>query len=121
MRKVILYIAISLDGYIADINGNVEWLDGYDSEDSYSEFVKDIDTVIMGNKTYRQNEWIYKDFTSYVITHDIACQYENVVFYRGSPCTLMMVRIFGYAAERILSDSFCLTDLLTYFIFLLFL
>lgn len=96
MRKVILYIAMSLDGYIADINGNVDWLDGYDSEDSYSEFVKDIDTVIMGNKTYRQiitelspNEWIYKDFTSYVITHDTACQDENVVFYSGSPCTLI--------------------------------
>ncbi len=77
MRKVILYIAMSLDGYIADINGNVEWLDGYDSEDSYSEFVKDIDTVIMGNKTYRQ------------IVTELSCQYENVVFYSGSPCTLI--------------------------------
>lgn len=96
MRKVILYIAMSLDGYIADTNGSVDWLDGYDNEDSYSEFVKDIDTVIMGNKTYRQivtelspNDWIYKDFTSYVITHGTDCQDENVIFYNGSPCTLI--------------------------------
>lgn len=56
MRKVILFIAISLDGYIADANGSVDWLSGQgdDSEniDTYSEFIKDIDTAIMGWNTY---------------------------------------------------------------------
>ena len=28
MRKVILYIAVSLDGYIADSEGSVEWISG---------------------------------------------------------------------------------------------
>ena len=29
MRKTILYIAMSLDGYIVDENGGVGWLEGY--------------------------------------------------------------------------------------------
>ena len=29
MRKTVLYIAMSLDGYIADENGDVGWLEGY--------------------------------------------------------------------------------------------
>lgn len=58
MKKVILFIAMSLDGYIADKNGNVDWLQGQGGEsediDSYSEFIKDVDTVIMGWNTYNQ-------------------------------------------------------------------
>lgn len=46
MRKTILFIAMSLDGYIADREGKVDWLsgqdDGTDCEDSYSAFEKGI-------------------------------------------------------------------------------
>ena len=58
MRNIVLFIAMSLDGYIADINGKVDWLAGQDSDvennDSYADFVKNIDTVIMGWTTYHQ-------------------------------------------------------------------
>ena len=54
-EKISLFIAASLDGYIADIDGSVNWLNEYNNDDNidtYSEFVKDIDTVIMGWSTY---------------------------------------------------------------------
>ena len=58
MREVILYIAMSLDGYIADKQGKVDWLTGQNPEsqepDSYSSFLQEIDTVIMGWNTYHQ-------------------------------------------------------------------
>lgn len=49
MRKISLFIAMSLDGYIADSKGGVDWLVGQGNDDenidAYSDFVKDIDTV----------------------------------------------------------------------------
>lgn len=58
MRKVILFIAASLDGYIADNNGRVDWIVGQSSSeeniDTYSIFIKDVDTVVMGWNTYYQ-------------------------------------------------------------------
>lgn len=55
MRKVVLYIAQSLDGYIAGEGGDLGWLDmaAREGEDyGYGEFIKSVDTVIMGRKTY---------------------------------------------------------------------
>ena len=55
MRKLILYIASSLDGFIADQENKLDWLTVYTGEYGYKEFMKDIDTVLMGRKTY---EWV---------------------------------------------------------------
>ena len=53
MRKVILYIASSLDGFIARSDGSVDWL-FTDGDCGYASFYKSIDTVVMGRKTYEQ-------------------------------------------------------------------
>jgi dihydrofolate reductase len=54
MRKVIAYLAISADGFIARPNGDVEWLDRPRTAGDYgmSEFYRSIDTVLMGRKTW---------------------------------------------------------------------
>ncbi|MEO9473887.1 MAG: dihydrofolate reductase family protein [Cyclobacteriaceae bacterium] len=58
MRKVKMYIAISLDGKIADANGGVGWLDEIPHTEGadygYGDFINSIDTTIMGNSTYQQ-------------------------------------------------------------------
>ena len=100
MRKVTLYIAMSLDGYIADRSGNVDWLSGQDSTvetiNTYSAFIKDIDTVVMGWKTYHQvttelspDEWIYSALTSYIITHRVLPSAENFKFVQEDPCRIV--------------------------------
>ncbi len=53
MGKIILYIASSLDGYVARENGDVDWLPT-NTDSGYDDFYKSIDTVIMEKKTYDQ-------------------------------------------------------------------
>ena len=57
MRRTVLFIAMSLDGYIADQAGGVGWLEGQDhtaeTADFYGSFVRDVDTVVMGWNTYQ--------------------------------------------------------------------
>lgn len=100
MRKISLFIAMSLDGYIADRKGGVDWLTGQGGDeediDSYSEFAKTIDTVIMDWKTYHQivtelspEEWVYNDFTTYVVTHRKHRSSEKIQFVDTDPVDLV--------------------------------
>lgn len=100
MRKIVLFIAMSLDGYIADRDGKVDWLAGQDSSaddgDGYAAFIQNVDTVVMGYNTYRQittelspNEWVYEGLTSYVITHRELASTENIIFTAKSPCEVV--------------------------------
>lgn len=100
MRKCKLFIAMSLDGYIADDKGKVDWLKGQGNDDenvdSYSEFVKGIDTVLMGWNTYDQivnelskDQWIYEDFMTYVITHKDIDGLNNIRFTDKNPVDLI--------------------------------
>ncbi len=56
-RKVMVFIATSLDGYIATEEESLDWLFKVDGEgdNGYSEFYDTIDTVILGRRTY---DWI---------------------------------------------------------------
>ena len=81
--KVILYIAMSLDGYIAKEDGSLDWLEntGDGAEAGYLKFYNIIDTIIMGRKTYEQiltfGEWGYKGKNTYVLTSDISRHADN--------------------------------------------
>lgn len=90
-RKVTLFIAMSLDGYIAKVDGNIDWLGGQEANENdmltYNEFIKEIDSVVMGWNTYHQlvqdlspEEWMYPNHTSYVVTHREMKNQENIKF-----------------------------------------
>jgi dihydrofolate reductase len=82
MRKIVLFIASSLDGYIARTSGDIDWL-FTDQDYGYSEFFASVDTVIMGRKTYEQvltfGEYPYKGMKSYVFTKNPLFQADNNV------------------------------------------
>lgn len=53
-RKIIVYIAISADGYIARPDGSVDWLQRPRPRGNYGmpAFFRSIDTILWGRKTY---------------------------------------------------------------------
>lgn len=58
MKKTTLYIAASLDGFIARTDGSVDWLPApvIGGEDyGYAAFLETVDTLVMGRKSYEQS------------------------------------------------------------------
>lgn len=74
--KTILYIAMSLDGYIARLDGSVDWLfdvEGDGGDNGYAAFYQTIGSVVMGRSTYEEvlalsEEFLYADRPAYVIS-----------------------------------------------------
>ena len=91
-RKVILYIASSLDGYIAKSNDDLSFLSRVQQEGQdygYAKFIDNVDTVILGRKTY---DWVMKQvkefphaqLDSYIITRTPRQDIGKIKFYTGN-------------------------------------
>lgn len=90
MSKVILYIAVSSDFYIADKNGNIEWLNKFNDAESgedygYAKLIDNIDSLIMGKNTYKQIKtfdipWPYEGKNTFVVStsNNLDLNYGNV-------------------------------------------
>ena len=87
-RKVVLYIASSLDGYIATKEHNLDWLFSVEGEgdNGYSKFYETVDTILIGRVTY---DWImehengnfpYKGKECYVFSRTKKEENEHVTF-----------------------------------------
>jgi dihydrofolate reductase len=77
MRKIKLYIAMSLNGKITKTDGRVTWLETLPNADKmdygYADFYESVDTTIQGFNTYKQVldwgiDFPYADKKNYVIT-----------------------------------------------------
>ncbi|MDO5298680.1 MAG: dihydrofolate reductase family protein [Clostridia bacterium] len=100
MRTVTLFIAMSIDGFIADRDGGMDWLGGQDPDgeelSTYNQFIQGIDTVVMGWNTYEQvinqvkeAEWPYADMMTYVFTHRNPRARERICFINADVCEFL--------------------------------
>ena len=96
-RKVYVYIATSLDGYIAEPNDGMGFLDvatDGDQDYGYYDFISGIDTVILGRKTF---DWVmtqvpenpHKERTTYVISRQARPSVENLHYRSDIPALIM--------------------------------
>lgn len=72
-RKVVLYIASSIDGKIACADGSIAWLENLSVDCGYNEWIKSIGTVLLGRTTYEQvvtfpGEYSYKQQKNYIFS-----------------------------------------------------
>lgn len=91
-RKLVLYIACSLDGYIAKPNDDLSFLGLVQKEGEdygYEQFINTVDTVILGRKTYewvmaQVSEFPHTDKQSFIITKTQRLSIGKTHFYTGN-------------------------------------
>lgn len=99
MRKLVLYISMSVDGFLATKDDDLSWLSIVEKEGEdygYADFYKDVDTYIVGKTTY---DTILKltggvlpqaeKLKCYVITRQTIEPIDGVEFYSGDLETLV--------------------------------
>ncbi|GKV64345.1 MULTISPECIES: dihydrofolate reductase family protein [unclassified Sporosarcina] len=90
-RKLVLFIAQSLDGYIATKDDSLDWLFKVEGEgdNGYSKFFKTVDTVLMGKRTYdwvmeqEKGQFPYSNKDSYVFSRSSITNTKDVTFVNG--------------------------------------
>ncbi|MCC7232577.1 MAG: dihydrofolate reductase [Bacteroidia bacterium] len=114
MRKLSLFIAASLDGYIAKTKDDLSFLKLVEKEGEdygYAEFMANIDTIILGRRTY---DYVLKETGSshydngqrdiYVITRSERASVGRTVFYSGN-LTDLVQRLKSENGKNIYCDG----------------
>lgn len=89
-REIVVFIGISLDGFIAKENDDLQWLEETEGEgdNGYTDMYQTIDTVIMGKRTYdyimeHNDTFPYPDKKCYVFSKSQTGKVEHVEFVQG--------------------------------------
>ena len=114
MRKISLFIAMSLDGYIAKPNDDLSFLKLVEKEGEdygYDEFTTNIDTIIIGRRTY---DYVVKEIGAshydngkrdvYVITRTERPKSARTTFYTGN-ITELVDRLKSESGKNIYCDG----------------
>ncbi len=76
MKEIVLYIATSIDGYIAREDGSIDWLNEFENVDyDFNKFYSTVDVCVLGRTTYEQvvnvlspNIWPYQGKETFVLS-----------------------------------------------------
>lgn len=88
------FLAMSLDGFIARLDGRVDWLDAYEAPpEDYAAFLASVDTVLIGRETYDLvvtfPEWPYASKRVAVLTHRPPAPRHGESFVAGEPAEVL--------------------------------
>ena len=98
MRRLSLYIATSLDGFIARADGRVDWLDAIPNPSQldygYGALLASIDTTLMGNNTYQTilgfgGDFPYPDTINYVFSRSKRPDAPNIQYVTQEPAAFV--------------------------------
>ena len=106
-----VFIAVSLDGFIARADGAIDWLSAVErpGEDyGYRRFHDAIDTILIGRNTYEValglTPWPYAGKRCRVLTHAPRSPEHNERFLSGTPAEVVQV-LAGEGAQRVYVDG----------------
>lgn len=106
--QIIYYVAVSLDGFVAPLDGSLDWLAPYSSESEdygFSTFYNSVDALIEGRKTYEQAlafpEWPHAGKPCWVLTkQNFSSKRPEVHFTSAAPAEAMQ-QISAQGYERV--------------------
>jgi dihydrofolate reductase len=93
--KASVFIATSLDGFIARENGAIDWLPENPEPHGYDEFIASVDAIVIGRKTFETvlgfGGWAYGKTPVVVLsTKELkAPENANCDFMSGDPCDIV--------------------------------
>ncbi len=116
--KVSVYIATSLDGFIAGKDGELDWLNESNAtvprgEDcGFKAFLDSVDTIVMGRKTYETvlsfGEWPYEGKPIVVLSRNAISfppNVPNTVTHSSDAPQDLLERLADEGAERVYVDG----------------
>ncbi len=93
--KISIYIATSIDGYIARKDGSLDWLDrvgGFDEDYGFQKLLGSIDALIIGRKTYEVATTVpdpYPGKRVVVLSNSLNSVRKDMELYRGDLAELL--------------------------------
>lgn len=108
--KISIYIAASIDGYIARKDNSLDWMDrvgGYDEDYGFKKFLESVDSLIIGRKTYEVATTVpdpYPGKRVVVLSNSLASVREGMELYRGD-LTQLAAKLHRQGSRHIWVDG----------------